>query len=332
MTHLPKFSPSLLHPRYWLTWCGIGLLWLVVQLPYPVLYRLGCGMGRLAMRLMKRRVRIAHRNLELCFPQMPEQERQEMVKKNFESVGMGLMETGMAWFWPDSRINRWVDVTGMDNTKMHFAEGKGILLIGVHFLTLELGARVFGMHIPGIGVYRPNDNPLLDWLQTWGRLRSNKTMIDRKDLKGMVRALKSGDVVWYAPDHDYGPRSSVFVPFFAVEQTATTTGTWMLAKMSKACLVPFVPRRKPDGKGYELIMLEGETTPPLETAEETAAWMNKVVERCILMAPEQYMWLHRRFKTRPEGVPDRYARLKQAATRGDNLSASDFSDRSGIHH
>ena len=301
-----KFSPSLLHPRYWLTWCGIGLLWLVVQLPYPVLYRLGCGMGRLAMRLMKRRVRIAHRNLELCFPQMPEQERQEMVKKNFESVGMGLMETGMAWFWPDSRINRWVDVTGMDNTKMHFAEGKGILLIGVHFLTLELGARVFGMHIPGIGVYRPNDNPLLDWLQTWGRLRSNKTMIDRKDLKGMVRALKSGDVVWYAPDHDYGPRSSVFVPFFAVEQTATTTGTWMLAKMSKACLVPFVPRRKPDGKGYELIMLEGETTPPLETAEETAAWMNKVVERCILMAPEQYMWLHRRFKTRPDGVPSRY--------------------------
>ena len=306
MTHLPKFSPSLLHPRYWLTWCGIGLLWLVVQLPYPVLYRLGCGMGRLAMRLMKRRVRIAHRNLELCFPQMPEQERQEMVKKNFESVGMGLMETGMAWFWPDSRINRWVDVTGMDNTKMHVAESKGILLIGVHFLTLELGARVFGMHIPGIGVYRPNDNPLLDWLQTWGRLRSNKTMIDRKDLKGMVRALKSGDVVWYAPDHDYGPRSSVFVPFFAVEQTATTTGTWMLAKMSKACLVPFVPRRKPDGKGYELIMLEGETTPPLETAEETAAWMNKVVERCILMAPEQYMWLHRRFKTRPDGVPSRY--------------------------
>jgi KDO2-lipid IV(A) lauroyltransferase len=306
MTHLPKFSPSLLHPRYWLTWCGIGLLWLVVQLPYPVLYRLGCGMGRLAMRLMKRRVRIAHRNLELCFPQMPEQERQEMVKNNFESVGMGLMETGMAWFWPDSRINRWVDVRGMDNTKMHFAEGKGILLIGVHFLTLELGARVFGMHIPGIGVYRPNDNPLLDWLQTWGRLRSNKTMIDRKDLKGMVRALKSGDVVWYAPDHDYGPRSSVFVPFFAVEQTATTTGTWMLAKMSKACLVPFVPRRKPDGKGYELIMLEGETTPPLETAEETAAWMNKVVERCILMAPEQYMWLHRRFKTRPDGVPSRY--------------------------
>ncbi len=111
---------------------------------------------------------------------------------------------------------------------------------------------------------------------------------------------------WYAPDHDYGPRSSVFVPLFAVEQAATTTGTWMLARMSGACLVPFVPRRKPDGKGYQLIMLPPECSPPLDDAETTAAWMNKVVEKCIMMAPEQYMWLHRRFKTRPEGVPSRY--------------------------
>jgi KDO2-lipid IV(A) lauroyltransferase len=306
MTHLPKFSASLLHPRFWFLWAGIGLLWLVVQLPYPVIYRLGCALGHLGQKVMKRRVHIAQRNLELCFPQMSDAERQQMVAKNFESVGMGVMETGMAWFWSDKRIQRWVEVTGMDNTRMHFQQGKGILLIGIHFLTLELGARVFGMNIPGIGVYRPNDNPVLDWLQTWGRLRSNKTMIDRKDLKGMVRALKNGDVVWYAPDHDYGPRASAFVPLFAVEQAATTTGTWMLARMSKACLVPFVPRRKPDGKGYELIMLEGETSPPLDSAEETAAWMNKVIERCILMAPEQYMWMHRRFKTRPEGVPSRY--------------------------
>lgn len=306
MTHLPKFSASLLHPRFWFLWAGIGLLWLVVQLPYPVIYRLGCALGHLGQKVMKRRVHIAQRNLELCFPHMSDDERQQMVAKNFESVGMGVMETGMAWFWSDKRLQRWVEVTGMDNTRMHFQQGKGILLIGIHFLTLELGARVFGMNIPGIGVYRPNDNPVLDWLQTWGRLRSNKTMIDRKDLKGMVRALKNGDVVWYAPDHDYGPRASAFVPLFAVEQAATTTGTWMLARMSKACLVPFVPRRKPDGKGYELIMLEGETSPPLDSAEETAAWMNKVIERCILMAPEQYMWMHRRFKTRPEGVPSRY--------------------------
>ncbi|WP_279044507.1 Kdo(2)-lipid IV(A) acyltransferase [Cedecea davisae] len=306
MTNLPQFSRALLHPRYWLTWLGIGFLYLLVQLPYPVLYRIGCGLGRLAKRLMKRRARIAYRNLELCFPQMSADEREKMVVENFESVGMGLIETGMAWFWPTKRINKWCHYEGVEIVKEIEKTGQGILLIGIHFLTLELGARIFGIKTPGIGVYRPNDNPLLDWLQTWGRMRSNKSMIDRKDLKGMIRALKNGDIIWYAPDHDYGPRGSEFVPFFAVEQAATTTGTYTLAKLSGACTVPFVPRRLPKGKGYELTIIQPELNPPLESPAETARWMNKIVEKCILMAPEQYMWLHRRFKTRPEGMPDRY--------------------------
>lgn len=214
----------------------------------------------------------------------------------------------MAWFWSDKRMARWTEVagTGMEPVHTLQANQTGVLLIGVHFLTLEIGARMFGMQAPGIGVYRPNDNPVIDLIQTNGRMRSNKSMIDRKDLKGMIRALKSGEVVWYAPDHDYGPQSSVFVPFFAVEDAATTTGTWMLARMSKAAIVPFVPRRKPDGSGYQLIMLEPELAPPLIDAETTARWMNGVVEKCIMLAPEQYMWLHRRFKTRPQGVPSRY--------------------------
>ncbi len=122
---------------------------------------------------------------------------------------------------------RWTEVagTGMEPVHTLQANQTGVLLIGVHFLTLEIGARMFGMQAPGIGVYRPNDNPVIDLIQTNGRMRSNKSMIDRKDLKGMIRALKSGEVVWYAPDHDYGPQSSVFVPFFAVEDAATTTGT-----------------------------------------------------------------------------------------------------------
>lgn len=190
MTHLPKFSAALLHPRYWLLWLGIGLLWLVVQLPYPVIYRLGNAIGRLAMRFMKRRAKIAYRNLELCFPEKSEQERHQLVVQNFESVGMGLMETGMAWFWPTRRISRWTDTIGFEHVRDVQAQNRGILLIGIHFLTLEMGARMFGMNQPGIGVYRPNDNPVIDWLQTWGRLRSNKDMIDRKDLKGMIRALK----------------------------------------------------------------------------------------------------------------------------------------------
>ena len=306
MTQLPKFTAALLHPRYWPSWLGIGVLWLVVQLPYPVIYRLGNAIGHLAMRLMRRRAQIAYRNLELCFPHKSEAERHEMVVKNFESVGMGVMETGIAWFWPTKRVNRWMDASGLEHIRAVQDSGRGVLLIGIHFLTLEMGARMFGIHNPGIGVYRPNDNPVIDLLQTWGRMRSNKDMIDRKDLKGMIRALKNGEIIWYAPDHDYGPRASVFAPLFAVKDAATTSGTWMLAKTSKACVVPFVPRRKPDGKGYELIILEPECNPPLDDAETTAAWMNTIVEKCIMMAPEQNMWLHRRFKTRPEGAPSLY--------------------------
>lgn len=306
MTKLPQFSRALLHPRYWITWLGLGLLYLIVQLPYPVLYRFGCGLGRFSMRFMTRRISIVRRNLELCFPDMSAQEREKRVVENFESVGMGLIETGMAWFWPTARILRWSRYDGVDNVERVLQSGRGVLLIGIHFLTLELGARIFGIKTPGIGVYRPNDNPVLDWVQTRGRMRSNKSMLDRKDLKGMIRALKQGEILWYAPDHDYGPRGSAFVPFFAVEQAATTTGTYTLARMSGAAIVSFVPRRLPGAKGYELKALSPELNPPLDNPEQTAAWMNSIIEHCINMAPEQYMWLHRRFKTRPEGVADRY--------------------------
>ncbi len=226
--------------------------------------------------------------------------------KNFESVGMGLFETGMGWFWPDWRVERWFNVSGLENISLAHAKKQGVLLIGLHFLSLELGARIFGIHNPGIGVYRPNNNKLLDWLQTWGRLRSNKSMIDRSDIKGMIRALKNGEIIWYAPDHDYGPKSSVFAPLFAMEQAATTSGTHMLVRLAKPAVIPFVPRRLPGGKGYELIIMPDEQHLPLESDVATATYMNKVLEQAILLAPDQYMWLHRRFKTRPPGQPSIY--------------------------
>lgn len=306
MTQVPSFNRSLLHPRYWLTWFGIGLLYLLVLLPYPIIYRLGTGLGRFSMRFLKRRVAITQRNLELCFPEMPRAERDALVAKNFESVGMGLFETGMAWFWPNWRIERWSTVSGLEHVRKAQANQQGVLLIGLHFLTLELGARIFGIHTPGIGVYRPHDNKLIDWLQTRGRMRSNKSMLDRKDVKGMVRALKLGEVIWYAPDHDYGPRSSVFAPFFAVEKAATTKGSYMLVRMGKSAIIPFTPRRLPEGKGYELLIQPAVENFPQDNEFDAAAAMNKVIEKEILLAPDQYMWLHRRFKTRPEGEDSLY--------------------------
>ncbi|MCC8376473.1 MULTISPECIES: Kdo(2)-lipid IV(A) acyltransferase [Photorhabdus] len=306
MIQAPSFQRSLLHPRYWPTWFGIGLLYLLVLLPYPIIYRIGTRLGRFSMRFLKKRAKVAERNLELCFPDMPQEERNALLIKNFESVGMGIFETGMAWFWPDWRIERWFKVTGRENIQKIQTTGQGIIVIGIHFLTLELGARILGLLNPGIGVYRPNDNPAMDWLQTWGRLRSNKYMLDRKDVKGMIRCLKNGEVVWYAPDHDYGPRKSVFAPLFAVEHAATTTGTSILVRLADPAMIPFTPRRLPDGKGYELIIQPAVAGFPKDDEVKAAAFMNRVVEQEILQAPDQYMWLHRRFKTRPKGMPSLY--------------------------
>lgn len=301
-----QFRTAYFHPRYWLTWLGIAALYLVTLLPYPLIRRIGFTLGRLFMRIGKRRVKIAERNLELCFPDMSREARAQILQENFESTGMAVMETGMAWFWPDWRVKKIFQVEGLEHMRKAQAEQRGVLLIGVHFLTLELGARVFGMYNPGVGVYRPNNNPLMDWLQTWGRLRSNKYMIDRKDVKGMIRALRTGEIIWYAPDHDYGPRRSVFVPLFAVDKAATTTGTSILMQAAAPALVAFAPIRNKDGSGYRLVISPAIQGFPMDDEVAAAAFMNRVVEKEILRAPGQYMWLHRRFKTRPEGESSLY--------------------------
>lgn len=306
MTSPSCFRKSFLHPRYWLTWFGLGVLFLLVQLPYPVLYRLGNWLGRTSMRFLKRRVSITRRNLELCFPNLDEAQIERRILSNFESLGMGLLETGMAWFWSDARVKRWFDVSGLNHLKMAQQNKKGVLVIGVHFMSLELGGRAMGICQPMMAMYRPHNNKAMEFVQTWGRMRSNKAMLDRKDLRGMVHALKKGEAVWFAPDQDYGPRGSVFAPLFAVDQAATTSGTYMLARLAKPALVTVVLMRKDKGKGYDLVIQPALQDYPIDDEMAAAAYMNRVVEKEIMRAPDQYLWLHRRFKTRPTGAPSLY--------------------------
>jgi len=306
MTSPSRFRASFLHPRYWLTWFGLGILYLLVQLPYPVLYRLGNWLGRTSMRFLKRRVSITRRNLELCFPHLDKVQVEQRIVSNFESLGMGLLETGMAWFWSDARVKRWFDVSGLHNLKKAQQDNKGVLVIGVHFMSLELGGRAMGLCQPMMAMYRPHNNKAMEFVQTWGRMRSNKAMLDRKDLRGMVHALKKGEAVWFAPDQDYGPRGSVFAPLFAVDQAATTSGTYMLARLAKPALVTVVLIRKEKAKGYDLVIQPALKDYPIDDEMAAAAYMNRVVEKEIMRAPDQYLWLHRRFKTRPEGAPSLY--------------------------
>lgn len=302
----PKFTSSLLHPRYWLVWLGLGLLRLMVMLPYSMIVPLGKTLGRFSMRFLKRRVHIADRNLQLCFPDLSDLERRARVIENFESTGMALFETGMAWFWSDKRIKKLFRVEGLENLQKPVDEKKGILLIGIHFLNLELGARMIGLFNPGVGVYRPHDNAVMDYVQKIGRLKSNKFMLDRKDIRGMARALKQGEMVWYAPDHDYGPKSSTFAPFFAVENAASTIGTSILVRLSRPTILPFMLKRESGDSGYTLFIESPLEDFPLEDETAAATYINQAIEKEILRAPGQYMWLHRRFKTRPAGEPSLY--------------------------
>ncbi|GAA5103902.1 Kdo(2)-lipid IV(A) acyltransferase [Orbus sasakiae] len=295
-----KFTKQLLYPRYWLTWFGIGVLYLFVLLPYPVIYQMGKGLGLLASKLIIKRQETARQNLKLCFPHLSASVREQMLRDNFISTGMAIFETGMAWFWSDQRLKKHTKIEGDNYIKQVQQTGQGILLIGIHFLTLELGARILGMSHPGVGVYRPNDNPVIDYIQLKGRLKSNKYMLDRYNTKGMIRALKKGELVWYAPDHDYGPKNSVFAPFFAVEKAATTIGTTILVKLGQPAIIPFTPKREKNGD-YCVFVTPPLEHYPLDNEIAAATFMNKAIELEILKAPEQYMWLHRRFKTRPEG-------------------------------
>lgn len=307
-TKLPAFQRAFLAPKYWGLWLGIGIWRALLLLPYPILRHIGNGLGWLFAHLKvgKRRAEIARRNLELCFPDMPEHEREAILQENLRSVGMAIIETGMAWFWSDARLKKGSKVEGLHYLKDN--QQDGIIFVGVHFLTLELGARIVGLHHPGVGVYRPNDNPLLDWLQTRGRLRSNKTMLDRKDLRGMIKALRQGETIWYAPDHDYGRKNAVFVPFFAVNDACTTTGSYYLLKSSpKSKIIPFAPLRNQDGSGYTVSISAPVDFSDLDDETAIAARMNQVVEKEIMKGIAQYMWLHRRFKTRPnEDAPSLY--------------------------
>jgi len=303
--HPTLFTRDLLHPRYWLTWLMIGLWWLVVQLPYPVLMALGRGIGKVLYLFGGSRRGITERNIELCFPQESAAAREQLVRENFANYGMGLFEVPVAWWWSDKRLDRILHIRGLEHIRD--LDGQGALLMAMHFTHLELGGQALARHVSADVMYRRHKNAVYEYVQTRGRkVRSPmSTAYPRKDVRGVTRALRNGRVVWYAPDQDMGANGSVFVPFFGVE-AATLTATAKFAQLGKARIVPFSHFRRADGTGYDV-----EVHPPLEnfpTGDDRAdaRFINGIIEGFVRRHPEQYLWAHRRFKTRPPGQPSLY--------------------------
>jgi KDO2-lipid IV(A) lauroyltransferase len=303
----PDFKLSFLLPKYWLTWFGVIILYTISWLPYKFQLMLGRLVGRLLYKIGSSRKKVAMKNLELCFPEMSLEERTRVLKKNFENTGIALFETGMGWWWPDWRVRRKTKVVGLEHLEKAQQEGKGVLLLTMHYLSVEINCRGIGMGHPMVVFYRPHNNQLMEYFQFRGRGRSNKYMLGKRDVKGLLKALKQKEVCVYLPDQDYGRNRSLFVPFFAVPDAATTTGTLIFARQKNIQNHMFIPTRNDDGSGYTLEIKPMLENFPTDNDEADLIRINQELEKAIMFKPEQYMWLHRRFKTRPnEDDPSLY--------------------------
>lgn len=307
----PRFRAVFFHPRFWLLWLGLGLLWLVTQLPYRALLTIGRLLGAGMYRVAGERRRIAARNLELCFPEKSAKERKWLLKENFASTGIAFFEMAMSWWWSRQRLARLAHVEGLEHLKQAQLDGKGVILMALHFTTLEIGAALLGQKHTIDGMYREHGNPLFDFVQRRGRERHNldSLAVEREDVRGMLKLLRAGRAIWYAPDQDYGAKQSIFVPLFGI-QAATVTATSKFARLGKALVVPFTQERLADGSGYRLVIHPPLTDFPGESDEVDCLRINQWVEASVRECPEQYLWTHRRFKSRPPGEAKLYEKRR----------------------
>lgn len=292
-------------PSDWPALLMLGCLRLVVALPHGVRLAFGRAAGRIALRVLKKRPAIALRNLQLCFPEWADARRWAALRAHFESLGQGLVELGMAAWCSDDEISRLVEVSGAGHLEQAARKGHGVIAMSGHFAALELTARALTFPPPGmVAVYRPGGNVVFASLMKRARLKSVTTTVSKYDVRGMVRAIRSGAVLWYAGDQMSGGKSAVLAPFFG-EPAMTSTALGRLARISGAPVVPWFTRRLADGR-YRVELLPPLEDFPAASPEEEAERLNALIEQQVRKAPEQYYWIHRRFKRRPPPHPDPY--------------------------
>jgi Kdo2-lipid IVA lauroyltransferase/acyltransferase len=300
---------TLTHPRYWSTWLALGTLRLFEPLPFGVLLALGRLIGNVLAMLPLSFVRIARRNLELCFPEKEPPEREAILREHFRSVGIGLFETAMSWWSSDERIRSLGTLTGQEHLDAALARGRGVILLSAHFTTLEIGARSLTARGPTNVMYRPTSNPVLERFLMRNRSRHAKRAIPRDDVRTLIGALKGNEAVWYAPDQAYRKKGAQMVPFFGIP-AASNTATSRLAKMTDAAVLPYFVERLPGSQGYRLTILPALENFPSSNPADDARRFNELIEAQARRVPAQYLWIHRRFKGLSADYPDYYARKR----------------------
>ena len=310
----PTAAGACYAPGYWPTWMLLGVMWLVAQLPYRLQMGLGRMLGRMLAWIGHQRRGIAEVNLGLCFPELDATRRKALLRDHFQSLGMGVVEIAMSWWTPEKRLRKLVRIEGLEHLDRALARGRGVILLTGHFTSLEIGGRLLALFTPFHVLYRRHRNPLFEATMRRARERNFDRAIPREDVRALLRSLKANMPVWYAADQDYGREQSLFVPFFGVP-AATIIATSRLAAHSGAAVVPFFQRRLADGSGYLLQLYPALEDFPGATPEADARRINGILEERIREMPEQYLWVHRRFKTRPEGEAPLYADMRKRGRR-----------------
>jgi KDO2-lipid IV(A) lauroyltransferase len=301
------FPLRLIGPRYWPMWLGAGLMRGISLLPFPAIAALGSAIGELARRLHAPRRRIAARNIELCFPEMTVEQRAAILRQHFRFTGQSLAATGVTWWASRRRLLALVRIHDRHHYDAALAAGRNTILLAPHFVSLEVGGVVLSTERPMVSMYQYAKNELADVLVRRGRSRFGGELFERKgDMRTLIRTVRSGKPFYYLPDQDAGRRRGIFAPFFGIP-ASTYPVLSRFAQLSGALVIPCVTLLRPDGRGYDLRFYPAlENFPSGDVLADTAA-MNKVIEGLVREFPAQYFWLHKRFKTRPEGEPPVYS-------------------------
>lgn len=290
-------------PQHWPMWLGLGLFRLATGLPWPVRRALARVLGGFVYHVIPIRRHVVFVNLRLCFPEKSDAEIRAIARAHYHSLALGLFETCAGW-WSDARDLPRHRLTGGEHLAPAIANGKGVVLLTAHFTTLEICARLMSEKFALAVLYRDPNNPVLAAQMRRQRERHAILAVHFDDLKGLIRALRSGHAIWYAPDQGKRTRLTEILPFFGVP-AITNTATGKLAEMTGAPVVPYFARREPDSS-YTLTIL-----PPLENfptgdPSADAIRINQLIEQHVRLAPEQYLWVHKRFKARGPGYPEVY--------------------------
>lgn len=301
----PAPLSAFLGPRYWPIWLGLGFLRLGLVVPRRLWAAIGASLGDLYFLLNAKRRRVARLNIKWCFPALSVAAQRRLVRRHFRVAMQSALDVGWLWWAPERRLLAFARVVGIEHYHAAVARGQRVILVTCHCVGIELGA-VIAHYFPLVAPFKPTRNALINRYITAGRLRFGGSLFTRdQGLRPVVRGLKSGSGLYYLPDEDLGLDDAVFAPFFGVS-AATLTTVGRLAQLTGAAVLPYIPQRRADGRGYDLVIYPALTNFPGGDVVQDATLVNRAIEDGLRAIPEQYLWTFKRFKTRPDGAPSPY--------------------------